>query len=438
MQEAPPHKFGRYEVRAEIGSGAMGVVYRGYDPDIGRDVAIKTIKRSLDLPPAKRKEYLARFRQEARAAGPLSEHPNIVSVFDVGIEGDLPYIVMGFVEGHSLDRIRRRNRLTEDQLRRIVRDIGSALGHAHRKGVIHRDVKPANIMVTERGAVLTDFGIARLDGSELTRAGAFLGSPSYMSPEQVRGGALDGRSDLFSLAVVLYLLLTGEKPFPAPDTNGILYKIVNEEPRPPSELNPDFVRWDAFFARALAKEPDARFSDAGVFAEAFEAVLNGEPTVALTVASPAPTAPPPDAPPSGRAPVRPEPPANEASAPESMTPEPSVPAREREPMRWRYHEPEDRQNPLTDRSVFFGMDMKNQIPTRRSGSRTDTGRLERIIKSAGSRRPGTQADAGLPLPFWIGLIVVTLLLGVLVVVFWPDTPSTPDGNANPQQSSGKP
>ena len=415
MNAAPPHKFGRYEVQAEIGSGAMGVVYRGYDPDIGRDVAIKTTKRSLDLPPNKRREYLERFQREARVAGRLSDHPHIVPVFDRGQEGELPYIIMAFVEGTSLDRVRRRTRIEGEALQSLMGDICSALSHAHSEGVIHRDVKPANVIMTKRGAMLTDFGIARLDDSDLTRAGAFLGSPSYMSPEQIRGEDIDGRSDLFSLAVVLYLLLTGQKPFPANDTNGILYKIVNEAPEPPSSVRGELARWDAFFERALAKIPAQRFPDAEGFYQAFVEVHATEggsetaPTSRSSMTEPTFTPPRPAPTPSARA---------------AYSPEESAPARPA-PQRARYDQgPELRENPLADNSVFFNVDMKDQIPSRRSGSRTDPSwRLSRVVQGASGPRQG--AGDAIPLPVWIGLVGIILFLTALVVYYWPEPTTDP-------------
>lgn len=396
MGEGSPQKFGRYEVRSELGNGAMGVVYRAYDPEIGRDVAIKTIRRSLELPPAKRKEYLERFRREARAAGRLSDHPNIVPVFDVGLEGDLPFIVMAFVEGLSLDRYRRKHKIDKLDLESLIEDLCAALGHAHRNGIVHRDVKPANIIVTPRGAVLTDFGIARLDGSELTRTGTFLGSPSYMSPEQARGGELDGRSDLFSLAVIAFLLLTGEKPFVAEDTNSILYKIINEPHPKPSTFDTDLVRWDAFFDTALAKDPKDRFANAEQFFRAFRQALENP----VSETEPMPTASPVQSPPT----------------------EPSD----------RAHEvTRDRPNPLADGSIFFNRDVKDRMG-RRSAGTTGSGRYR------GRRRPGT-----IPVGVWASLALATLALVVALLYFWPQsTPLSPsvETNAvqNPRPGEAKP
>lgn len=377
MLETPPKKFGRYEVREELGSGAMGVVYLAHDPDIGRDVAIKTIKRTLDLPSPKRGEYLERFKREAKAAGKLSDNPHIVPVFDVGQEGDLPYIVMAYVKGESLDRRRRKHRLDDAALEQLTADICSALGHAHRHGTIHRDVKPANILVTERGAMLTDFGIARLDGSELTRAGTFLGSPSYMSPEQVRGGELTAASDLFSLAVILYLLLTEEKPFKGDDTNEILYKIVNEKHAPPSKYRAESARFDAFFERALAKQAADRFADAAAFLEAFRAVVHG--------AAPAPAAA-----------------ATSSGSLSAPTPTPFD----------RSALPERPINPLEDRTFF--RDFKSSVPTRRP-SATDSGRVK-FVKN-GRRRGGHQRRV--PLAVWAAIAGVALAIALLFYALRP-------------------
>lgn len=383
MLETPPKKFGRYEVREELGSGAMGVVYLAHDPDIGRDVAIKTIKRSLDLPSPKRGEYLERFKREAKAAGKLSDNPHIVPVFDVGQEGDLPYIVMAYVKGESLDRRRRKHRLDDAALEQLTADICSALGHAHAHGTIHRDVKPANILVTERGAMLTDFGIARLDGSELTRAGTFLGSPSYMSPEQVRGGDLTPASDLFSLAVILFLLLTEEKPFKGDDTNEILYKIVNEKHPAPSKYRSDCARFDVFFERALAKQAGDRFADAAAFLEAFRAVVHG--------------AVPAQAPAAGTTAT------GSLSAP---TPTPFD----------RAAVPEPRINPLEDRSFF--MDFKSSVPTRRP-SATDSGR----VKLLGSSRRRAGKARRVPLAVWAAAIGVALSIALLIYALRPSEPA---------------
>jgi serine/threonine-protein kinase len=359
----------------------MGVVYRAWDPDIERDVAIKTIKRSLDLPSPKRAEYLERFKREARAAGKLSDNPHIVPVFDVGSEGDLPYIVMAYVEGESLDKARRRG-LDEVALETLARDICSALGHAHKQGTIHRDVKPANILMTKRGAMLTDFGIARLDGSELTRAGTFLGSPSYMSPEQVKGGDIAGTSDLFSMAVILYLLLTGTKPFPGEDTNEILYKIVHTAHEGPSKHDAKLAKWDAFFERALAKEAAKRWPDAEQFFKAFEGVIAGreaaaERTATKSTLATAPAAQPGDAP-----------------APRKLA----------------ASKPE-RQSPLADRSI---VDWKDRIPSRR-GVGTDTGRLSRLLK------PGRRRGRGIPRLVWLagGLLAIVAALTGTYYVFKP-------------------
>jgi serine/threonine-protein kinase len=419
MVESSPQKFGRYEVRTELGSGAMGVVYRGFDPEISREVAIKTIKRSLDLPPNKRQEYLERFRREAQAAGRLSNHPNIVPVFDVGQEGELPFIVMAFVEGDSLDRSRRKAKLDSAALDALASEICSALGHAHRNGIVHRDVKPANILMTPRGAMLTDFGIARLDGSELTRVGTFLGSPSYMSPEQVKGGELGGTSDLFSMAVILYFLMAGEKPFRGEDTNEILYKIVHEKHIPISVIDRALDRWDAFFDKALAKNAGDRFADAEQFYLAFNRTLESKDATKSTLGASTDTAP------AESALLTHSPATVKAPATSGA---PAVPAPRRE----------SRVNPLNDRSMFFNVDVKNRMPSRRSGSATDSGRLERLLKGGGATGRRRGRDGKLPPVFWAAMLGASILLGTLVYNLWPHTVSKPPQVREPAPELSKP
>lgn len=252
---------GRYEILEEIGRGAMGVVYRARDPQIDRVVAIKTIW-VLDLEPSEEREYRDRFQQEARTAGKLS-HPGIVAVFDVGAESNAPYIVMEYVAGSPLSKL-----LTDDHGKlplvsalRLVQEVAEALDYAHGEGIIHRDVKPANILLTPEGrAKLADFGIARLDQSHLTLPGRLMGSPAYMAPEQMKGEAVDARSDLFSLGVVLYRLTTGYRPFQGNSTATVCYKLLRQDAIPPSSLNTELpLALDDFLAKALAKDPDRRF-----------------------------------------------------------------------------------------------------------------------------------------------------------------------------------
>lgn len=255
--------IGRYEILGEIGRGAMGVVYKARDPHIDRTVAIKTISL-FDLEAADDQEFRERFQQEARTAGRLS-HPGIVAIFDVGSdpETNAPYIVMEYVAGSSLSKLllEDHGKMPLDPALQIVQEVAEALDYAHSEGVTHRDVKPANILLTADGhAKLADFGIARLDQSHLTLPGRLLGSPAYMAPEQMKGEATDGRSDLFSLGVVLYRLSTGYRPFQGNSTATVCYKLLRQDPLPPSALNSELpFELDDFLSRAMAKEPEQRF-----------------------------------------------------------------------------------------------------------------------------------------------------------------------------------
>jgi serine/threonine-protein kinase len=243
----------------------MGVVYKAFDPHIVRTVAIKTIRREVgDDDHA----LLARFRNEAQAAGRLS-HPGIVAVYDYGEEGDVAYLAMEYVEGHDLaDHFRRAVSIDPRDAVSLVTQLLEALGHAHEHGVVHRDVKPSNIIVTRQGRVkVTDFGIARLDVSELTQSGVIVGTPSYMAPEQYLGQVADARSDVFSVGVLLFQLLTGQKPFQGPPSL-LAYKVCHEEAPAPSTLAPSAAPLDAVVARALAKKPADRFQTADEFREA--------------------------------------------------------------------------------------------------------------------------------------------------------------------------
>jgi serine/threonine-protein kinase len=255
-------KFGRYEVESELGQGAMGKVYKAFDPLTQRAVAIKALKDEI-LAQDENGEYQKRFQREARAAGGLS-HPNIITVFDVGDN----YFVMEYLEGKNLlNLIAEKGKLTLDETLSIVSPIADALAYAHSKGVFHRDIKPANIMVFPDGRpVITDFGLAHLESTVMTAAGQFLGSPSYMSPEQVLGEEITPRADVFSLCVVSYEMLTGHKPFPGENVTSVIYKVVHAAPVPPHELNPELpAEYEHIFARALAKNPAQRFQSFSEF-----------------------------------------------------------------------------------------------------------------------------------------------------------------------------
>ncbi|MDO8412657.1 MAG: serine/threonine-protein kinase, partial [Gallionellaceae bacterium] len=229
--------LGRYEIVSELGQGAMGVVYKAKDPLIDRIVAIKTI--NLSLAQEEKDEYEARFYQEAKAAGRLS-HPNIVTIYDVGKSEDIAYIAMEFLEGRELRSILNDGQmLPVMQVIKIVTQVAQGLAYAHDKGIVHRDVKPANIMVmTDGHAKITDFGIARMASAAVrTQTGMVLGSPKYMSPEQVMGRQTDQRSDIFSLGVMLYEMLAGQVPFMGENINAIMYQTLNATPAPPGTFN---------------------------------------------------------------------------------------------------------------------------------------------------------------------------------------------------------
>jgi serine/threonine-protein kinase len=269
-------KIGRYQITRELGRGAMGVVYHAIDPVIGRPVAIKTLRlRDVDDADHRRRLRERLFR-EARSAGALS-HPGIVTIYDMDEVDGLAYIAMEFVDGETLDEILSRPKLiSKDRLTEVLRQAAAALDYAHRKGVIHRDVKPANIMIDAAGAVkITDFGIAKitqLEGQTLT--GVLVGTPNYMSPEQVQGHDIDGRSDQFSLAVIAYEMLTGERPFAGEQISTVVYKIVSEQPAPVQNINTSLNEGvDRALRKALHKKPDRRYSTCTAFTTGLDATL---------------------------------------------------------------------------------------------------------------------------------------------------------------------
>ena len=279
--------LGRYEIMGELGQGAMGVVYKARDPLIDRVVAIKTINLNQAL--EEREEYEARFYQEARAAGRLSHH-NIVTIYDVGKSGDIAYIAMEFLEGRELrDVLNERSGMPIPEILDIVGQVAHGLYYAHEHGIVHRDVKPSNIMIQKDGHVkITDFGIARMASAAVrTQTGMVLGSPKYMSPEQVMGKLTDQRSDIFSLGVMLYEMLTGRPPFSGENVNAIMYQTLNATPPQPSSVNPAVPEMLNFIvAKALAKKMDERYQNAKEFAEDLRACRDSLPQEAI--AAPAP------------------------------------------------------------------------------------------------------------------------------------------------------
>jgi serine/threonine-protein kinase len=272
-------RLGRYEIIAELGHGAMGTVYRARDPKIDRVVALKTITVA-GISPADEEEYRQRFFREAQAAGKLS-HGGLVTIFDVGEDekSKTPFIVMEFIEGKTLEELGRGERLPTATALGLVKQIAEALDYAHGRRIIHRDIKPANIIVTADGrAKITDFGIAKLAQTQFTQPGQVLGTPAYMAPEQLSGGAVDGRSDLFSLGVILYWLLTGDKPFAGDTTTAVSFKIVYQEPIPATQINPSLSpEFDYVLSRALAKDAAGRYQRGQELAEDLEDLFDGRP-----------------------------------------------------------------------------------------------------------------------------------------------------------------
>jgi serine/threonine protein kinase len=268
-------KLGKYEIKRPLGRGAMGVVYEGWDPIIARRVAIKTVKLPDNADDPETEEALARFRREAQAAGRLI-HPNIVGVFDYGETNDLAYIVMEFVDGPPLKNVLdKQERFALPDIVRVMDDLLTGLQFSHDRGVVHRDIKPANVMLTSGGqAKIADFGIARIESSSMTQAGTLLGTPAYMSPEQFMGQVVDARTDIYSSGVLLYQLLTGERPYEG-GLSAIMHKALNTEPPWPSQLSvtapPAF---DAVVKRAMAKRPEERYPSATAFMAAVRAAVN--------------------------------------------------------------------------------------------------------------------------------------------------------------------
>ncbi len=263
--------LGKYEIRRTLGRGAAGTVYEAWDPVIERQVAIKTVKLP-DAHDTDAQEEITRFRREAQAAGRLT-HPNIVGVFDYGETDDIAYIVMEYVDGESLKAVLdRKERFPIPEIIRVMDELLAGLGFSHERGVVHRDIKPANLMLTKQGRLkIADFGIARIESSGLTQVGTIMGTPAYMSPEQFTGQVVDPRTDLYSAGVVLYQLLTGERPFEG-SMSSIMQKALNTTPPKPSEIAVTApVAFDVVVQRAMAKRPDQRFPSAAAFATALHA-----------------------------------------------------------------------------------------------------------------------------------------------------------------------
>jgi len=266
-------RIGRYKIVRELGRGAMGVVYHAIDPNIGRPVAIKTIQLGGPRKPDEQERLRERLFREARSAGMLS-HPGIVTIYDVEQQGELAYIAMEFVDGPTLDQLLSDAQpLAANRMFGILAQTAVALDYAHSKGIVHRDIKPANIMIAGDGtAKITDFGIAKITAAEqFTMTGSIVGTPHYMSPEQVQGQPVDGRSDQFSLAVIAFEMLTGEKPYTGEHLTTVVYKIVAEEPVAPHRINSTLSGpIENAMRKGLAKKPDARYRTCSEFIDALE------------------------------------------------------------------------------------------------------------------------------------------------------------------------
>jgi eukaryotic-like serine/threonine-protein kinase len=282
--ETSPKKIGKYEIQGELGSGGMGVVYRGWDPAISREVAIKGVIKGF-LPEGERDTVLSRFRHEAQAVGRLV-HPRIVQIYDFIEDEHAAYIIMELVNGKTLSQHLASNETFGlREVAQIIAQTLDGIGYAHSQGVVHRDMKTANIMINDDGRVkINDFGIARIESSEATRSGELIGTPSYMSPEQFIGGAAGRLSDLYSIGVIAYELLTGKKPFTGTVVE-IMQQVVNVTPAKPSSLNPELTpEVDAVLARILAKKPEDRYQSAKEFSDAFRAAIDSilHPGLAMT------------------------------------------------------------------------------------------------------------------------------------------------------------
>jgi serine/threonine-protein kinase len=284
-----PSRLGRYEIIRELGKGAMGIVYEGRDPNIGRRVAIKTARKDVVAASGMAAEMMERFLREARAAGALT-HPNIITIYDADEEDGITYIAMEFIQGGNLaDVIRNRSRLGFDEIVDYGATIALALAAAHDAGIIHRDIKPANILTPTGGPIkLADFGIAHVSDSNLTQDGAMIGTPHYMSPEQFMGQKVDGRSDLFSVGVLLYELVTGEKPFSGEGLSAVMHNVTRVQPVPPKDLN--FAVPDALndvILKVLSKRPADRYADGRAFAAALRESVKDQPNLAALQLDPA-------------------------------------------------------------------------------------------------------------------------------------------------------
>jgi response regulator RpfG family c-di-GMP phosphodiesterase/tRNA A-37 threonylcarbamoyl transferase component Bud32 len=269
-----PQKIGKYDIHGELGNGSMGKVYKGFDPHISRWVAIKAIVKA-SLAPSNLQHMISRFRHEARAVGRLV-HPRIVQIYDYGEDEELAYIVMELVNGKSLHELLTKGATySQNEIVEIIRPLLDGLGYVHEEGIVHRDLKPSNILINSDGRIkICDFGIAHTESSELTQLGDVLGSLHYMSPEQFIGMSIDARSDIYSVGVIAYELLTGKKPFVG-NSATIMQQAIYEREKPPSSINPALTpEIDAVIHKALEKDSDKRYQTAREFSDAFVAAVS--------------------------------------------------------------------------------------------------------------------------------------------------------------------
>ena len=283
--------IGQYQIQEQIGQGGMATVYRAYQPSINRQVAIKILPSQYAQDP----NFVKRFEQEARAIAAL-EHPHILPVYDFGTQEGLTYMVMRYIKSGTLSNLMGQP-LSNERIVRLVGDMARALDYAHKQGVVHRDIKPTNILIDRNGeALLTDFGIAKLmessGATQLTGAGSVLGTPAYMSPEQAKGANVDGRSDVYSLGVVLYELLTGQQPYQAETPVAVVLKHVSEPLTPPRTINANVAEpLEQVVLKAMAKEPDQRYHTAGEMEQALQQALKEIESGVRTVSVPAASRP---------------------------------------------------------------------------------------------------------------------------------------------------
>jgi serine/threonine-protein kinase len=261
IDQRPVEKIGKYKILGVLGKGGMGIVYKGLDPDIEREVAIKTIRLDSYIDGPEKEEMLNRVIREAKAAGRLN-HPNIITIYDVLRDDDLTFIVMQYVDGQTLQTLIESGKIfSPEDVIAILKPVAESLDFAHQNGIVHRDIKPANILIDKAGTpFLADFGVARMEASTMTGPGTTVGTLSYMSPEQIMGKTADGRADFFALGVILYELLAGRKPFIGENLSTIVYKIVHEEPQRVTDINQGLPPgYEDVIRRALAKNPDDRY-----------------------------------------------------------------------------------------------------------------------------------------------------------------------------------